>query len=123
MKLKGLFDKYNENSKKLLELGVISSHKVKSVLIGYGLSLAIVISPIIILYNLFLYPEYQILLIGLISLFAFIFFTLSDVLYHRALGKYDHRVKDISFKENYIINSAIYFVICLIVFIAAIFII
>ena len=54
MKLKGLFDKYNENSKKLLELGVISSHKVKSVLIGYGLSLAIVISPIIILYNLFL---------------------------------------------------------------------
>ena len=123
MKLKGLLDKYNENSKKLLELGIIKSYKVKSTLIGYGIALAIVISPLIILYNLFLYPEYHKLLIGLISLCAFIFFFLSDILYHKTLGNYDDRVKNVSFKENYIVNGAIYFVICLVICIVAIFII
>ena len=123
MKIRELIYKYNINSQKIQDLEISKSNIFKSTIIGYGISLAVIISPIIVLYNLFLYPQHQKLLIGLISLCAFIFFSLGDYLYQRTIRKIDTRVQEISYKENLLLNSIVYFIICLIIFIIAILII
>lgn len=117
MKIKEILTTYDDNSSKLKELNIKTIDVIKSIILGYGLGLLIVISPIIILYNMFIYEQFQTLLIFLITLFCWVFFLLSDIFYHKMLTIFEPKVKEISFKYNHIVNAVIYFVMCMIAFI------
>lgn len=116
MKIKTYIDKYESNSLRLKELIIKKEHRVKAMLMGYGLGLLIIISPAILVYNLTLYASYQTLLIFASSMLGFIFLTISDIFYHYFLGYYCPSVKEISLKINHIINTILYFIICMIAF-------
>lgn len=117
MKIKEILTTYDDNSSKLKELNIKTIDVIKSIILGYGLGLLIVISPIIILYNMFIYEQFQTLLIFLITLFCWVFFLLSDIFYHKMLTIFEPKVKEIPFKYNHIVNAVIYFVMCMIAFI------
>ena len=117
MKIKEILTTYDDNSSKLKELNIKTIDTIKSIILGYGLGLLIVISPIIILYNMFIYEQFQTLLIFLITLFCWVFFLLSDIFYHKMLTIFEPKVKEIPFKYNHIVNAVIYFVMCMIAFI------
>ena len=106
--------KYDENSSYIKELNICKTDVFKSVLMGYGLGLLIVISPILILYNCFIYTQITKLLVFAVVMFVWLFFTISDIFYHKALCLYDERVKERTLKCNYLLNSVLYFVMCMI---------
>ena len=120
MKIKTFINNYELNNTKLMNLNISVKNRVKAFLMGYLLGLFIVISPIIILFNLTFYTHIQDLLTFALCMVACIFLILSDIFYHKALCLYEEKVKEIKFLPNYILNSIMYLVVCLISFVAII---
>jgi hypothetical protein len=116
MKIGSYLENYEENQSKLKELNISKKFKILSFVLGYGLGLLIVMSPVIIISHLFIFSQYKILWTLLILLFVALFLAISDIFYHKFLGYFCPSVKEISLKINFILNSIIYLIICLIAF-------
>lgn len=116
MKIKTYINQYDLNVSKIKELNINKNDKIKSFLLGYGLALLIILTPFLFLINLTMYANLMNLIIFFLTMLGFIYFSISEILYHYFLTFYCPNVKEISLKINHILNSIAYFVMAMITF-------
>lgn len=117
MIIKKIFNKYSENYDRIKEIEIEKTDKIKSNLLGYLLSLVIIISPVIITAHFFIYAQYFSLCVFLISMFLATFFMLGELFAYKFLIYFCPNVKEISLKINIFVNSIGYYLLCLIAFV------
>lgn len=120
MKINDLMIKYDDNDKYLKELNISKSDKIKSLFFGYLLSLMILFSPIVITSHFFIYKFYFEIIVLVISLLVVLFLLLGEIFHHKFLIYFSKTTEKRNLAINYLINSLMYLLICLICYIVII---
>ena len=116
MIIKKLYNKYLENYDKIKEMDIDKKITIKSGVLGYLLSLLVVISPIIITCHFFIYEQYDYLCLFILLMLVATLLTLGEVFRMKLLAFYCPNVKEISLKINLFVNSIGFYLLYLIAF-------
>ena len=116
MIIKKLFNKYSENYGKIKEMNISKKIKFKSTVLGYLLSLLVVISPFIITCNFFIYEQYVYLCFFILFMLVATLITLGEIFKIKLIAFYCPNVKEISLKINLFVNSIGIYLLYLIAF-------
>lgn len=113
MNIKNLLIKYEENDKFLNSLEISKKDKIKSLILGYLLSLLIILSPIIITAHFFIYSFYFDLVVLVLALLIVLFLVLGEIFSSKLMLYFSGKEK-ISLKITYLVNGFIYLIMCMI---------
>ncbi len=113
-KIKNLLKINEEDNLFLANIEISKNDRNKSIVFGYLLSLMIIFSPILITAHFFIYHFYHNLIIIIMSLLIWLFFTLGEIFYHKFLVYYSKNEEKRNLKITHIIDSLVYLVMCLV---------
>lgn len=110
MKIKEYLNKYNSIIDTIRSFNIKTVDKIKSLIFGYGISLIIFISPIIILFHCFIYTNIIYLIVILLMLLFVGYFYLSNLLYYKFLSYYCNEINKDDLKYINVVNIFIYLI-------------
>lgn len=120
MAIKDFFIKYDDNSKYLEQLDISKKNKWLSLILGYGISLILMISPIIFTAHFFIYSFYYNLVVGLIAIEFVVFLLLGEIFNHRLQMYFSSNEKK-KLTVMHIVDGFIYLILCIICLLIVIF--